>query len=46
MFFISERIADVEDGDDYNVMALAAALENKSSHPVANAIVTGRNECT
>jgi cation transport ATPase len=33
---------DDEDGEkEYNVMAMAAALENQSSHPVANAVVSG-----
>jgi cation transport ATPase len=38
------RVDIIEDDDtskDYNPLALAAALENKSSHPVANAIVSG-----
>ena len=32
---------DHEDIDDYDAMQFAAALESKSAHPLANAVVAG-----
>ena len=35
------RVDDQDDVDDYDAMQFAAALESKSAHPLANAVVAG-----